>query len=402
MKGHIRERSGAWEIRFSWKDPVAGKRRTATATVQGTRKDAEKELRKRITAVDEGRHVDPSRLTVKDWLTMWHAAIEAEVSPKTHERYGEYVQHFLVPELGALLLQKLTSVNIQAVYTKWATGGRRDGKPGGLAPRTRRHIHRVLFSALARATEHEPPLLARNPAGAFKKRGLPKVERKEVEIINPQEAVSLLDGLRPTRMYWPVLILLATGCRRGEALALRWGRINLDTGTALIAESLEQTRAGLRIKSTKSEKARSITMPAFAVAELRRHKAEQARELLAMGIRQGEGTLLCRRANPFNKNGNPDKDAALPPRSCSHEFSRLVRGIKGLPKVSLHKLRHSHASMLIAAGENLKTIQERLGHSSITVTIDLYGHLAETAQATAAARLDTAFAGAIKPSREVG
>jgi integrase len=397
MKGHIRERSpGSYEIRYSWKDPATGKRKTATATVRGTPKDAQRALRKRLAALDEGRHVDPSRLTVKDWLTMWLATIEAEVSPKTHERYGEYVKHFLIPELGALLLQKLTSVNIQAAYTKWSVEGRRDGKPGGLAPQTRRHIHRVLSSALARATEQEPPLLARNPAGAFRKRGLLRVERREVEVLNPQQAIDLLEGLRHTRMYWPVLIALATGCRRGEALALRWGRINLDTGTALIVESLEQTKAGLRFKSTKSEKARSITMPAFAVAELRRHKTEQAQELLAIGIRQGDGTLVCRRANPFNRDGNLDKDAAIPPRSCSHEFSRLVRGIKGLPKISLHKLRHSHASMLIAAGENLKTIQERLGHSSIAVTIDLYGHLAEDAQGSAAARLDTAFA-AIRP-----
>jgi integrase len=85
-------------------------------------------------------------------------------------------------------------------------------------------------------------------------------------------------------------------------------------------------------------------------------------------------------------------DAAIPPRSCSHEFTRLAGKIKGLPKVSLHKLHRRHASMLIAAGENLKTIQERLCHSSIQVTIDLYGHLAETCQATAAARLDGAFA----------
>jgi hypothetical protein len=135
MKGHIRERSpGSHEIRYSWKDLVTGKRKTATATVRGTHKDAQRALRKRLAALDEGRHVDPSRLTIKDWLEMWLAAIEQELSPKTHERYSEYVKHFLIPELGALLLQKLTSVHIQAAYTKWATEGRRDGQAG--RPRT--------------------------------------------------------------------------------------------------------------------------------------------------------------------------------------------------------------------------------------------------------------------------
>jgi Phage integrase, N-terminal SAM-like domain len=110
MKGHIRERSpGSFEIRYSWKE--GGRRRTATATVRGTRKDAQKELRRRLTALDENRHVDPTRMIVGEWLEMWLASIRAEVSPKTLERYGELTRHYLIPELGGLL-QKLTSVNI--------------------------------------------------------------------------------------------------------------------------------------------------------------------------------------------------------------------------------------------------------------------------------------------------
>jgi Phage integrase, N-terminal SAM-like domain len=126
--GHIRERSpGSWEIRYNLgTDPATGKRRIATATVHGDRKAAETELRRLLRARDTGEHVEPNRLTVRDWLTAWLGAIREEVSPKTHERYGEIVTNFLVPELGNLPITKLTPVHISTAYSRWATEGRRD------------------------------------------------------------------------------------------------------------------------------------------------------------------------------------------------------------------------------------------------------------------------------------
>src|SRR5713101_6652358 len=140
MTGHIRERSpGSYELRYTLgTDAATGRRRTATATVRGTRKDAEKELRRLLRSVDTGEHVDPTRMTVREWLATWLAAIREEVSPKTHERYSEIVCNYLSPSLGALSIAKLAPVDIQRVYTDLATGGRRDRKPGGLSPQTRR------------------------------------------------------------------------------------------------------------------------------------------------------------------------------------------------------------------------------------------------------------------------
>src|SRR5262249_38248162 len=146
--------------------------------------------------------------------------------------------------------------------------GRRDGRPGGLAPLTRRHIHRLLFSALSRAMEHEPPLLARNPAAAFKKR-LPKVERKPMVTLTAAQTIELLDALRHSRMYWPVLLALATGMRRGEICALHWRSVDLDKGTLRVVESLEQVRKAIRFKPTKTDKARAVKLPGFAVTELK-------------------------------------------------------------------------------------------------------------------------------------
>jgi hypothetical protein len=174
--GHIRERSpGSFELRYSFgTDPATGKRKIATATVRGSRKDAEKELRRLLRSLDTGEHVDPTRMTVREWLSAWLAAVPAEVSPKTHERYSQIVNLSLTPALGNLPLTKLAPLHIQDAYSRWASEGRHDGKPGGLSAQTRRHIHRVLHAALGRAVEQQ--LIARNPCEAFRRR-LPKVHR---------------------------------------------------------------------------------------------------------------------------------------------------------------------------------------------------------------------------------
>ena len=124
--GNIRQRSlGSYEIRYTLgTDAATGKRRTVTTTVTGNRRAAEKELRRLLRTLDAGEHVDPSRMTVREWLTMWLATVREEVSPKSHERYAEIVENFLTPAVGNLPLVKLTPSHIQEAYNAWATGGR--------------------------------------------------------------------------------------------------------------------------------------------------------------------------------------------------------------------------------------------------------------------------------------
>jgi integrase len=386
--GHIRQRSsGSFEIRYSLgPDSATGKRRIATTTVKGNRRAAEKELRRLLRTLDTGEHVDPTRMTVRQWLAAWLAAVREEVSPKSHERYSEIADNFLVPELGAIALTKLAPAHIQVAYSKWAIEGRRDGKPGGLSPRTRRHIHRILYSALARAVEQQ--VLARNPADGFKKR-LPKVERKEMVTLTVEQSARLLDAIAHSRVYWPTLIALATGMRRGEILALRWRNVDFDRGSIRVMESLEQTKTGLRFKAPKTEKARAITLPAFAIGELRRLKQQQAEELLKLGVQQTADTLVCGRAD-----GQPHA-----PLSLTYEFARLMGRMKDLPRVRFHDLRHSHATQLLASGVHPKIAQERLGHSTISTTLDLYSHVSDTMQTEAAARLDAVFKSAKRDLR---
>jgi integrase len=386
--GHIRERSpGSFELRYSLgTDPATGRRRIATATVRGSKKDAEKELRRLLRSVDTGEHVDPHRMSVREWLTTWLGATRQEVAPRTAERYGEIVNNFLAPALGNLLITKLAPAHLQDAYTGWATGGRRDGKPGGLSPMTRRHLHRVLSAALSRAVEQQ--VIARNPCDVFKRR-LPKVERREMSVLTVEQSTRLLAAIRHHRVYWSTLIAIATGMRRGEILALRWRHVDLERGIIHVVESLEHTRDGLRFKPPKSGKARAVTLPAFAIDELRRLRREQSEELLRLGVRLDDGTLLCARAD-----GQP-----MLPTSLTHEFAKVAGRADGVPRVRFHDLRHSHATQLLSAGIHPKVAQERLGHSSISVTLDLYSHVSETMQEDAAARLDTAFRSGITRSR---
>src|SRR5262249_5842136 len=292
------------------------------------------------------------------WLALWLETMRQEVSPKTHERYSELVQNFLVPKLGAVPLVKLGPLHIQPVYNAWAIGGRLDGKPGGLSPRTRHHLHRVLKSALSRAVADQ--LLAANPLD--RRRWLPKVERKAMTILTPEQSQRLLDGIKRTRIYWPTLLALTTGMRRGEILALRWKNVDLKAGVVRVVESLEETRperggATLRFKPPKSGHRRAVTLPQFVVEELRRLKREQAGELMGLGIRQSGESLVCGRWD----------GAPMVPETLTHEFTRLVSRL-GL-RVTFHSLRHSHASHLLKTGAHPKIVQERLGHSTTARTM---------------------------------
>jgi len=379
-RGTIKSRSsGSYRIRYSLgRDPVSGKRRFGTATVRGTREDAERELTRLLRTADTGEHVDPTRMSVRRWLETWLDAVRSEVSPKTHERYTEIVRCYLIPSLGQHPIARLAPAQIQHAYNEWSVGGRRDGKSGGLSALTRRYMHVVLRSALARAVEQQ--LLARNPADAFKKR-LPKAERKEIATLTMEQSARLLGSNKHMHLYWPILLALTTGMRRGEILALRWKNVDLDHGVLRVTESLEQTKAGIRFKAPKTDRARAITLPAFAVSELCRLKRHQAEALMRAGAQQSGETLVCCR-----EDGEPKQ-----PRSLTHEFAHAIGKIKDLPRVRFHDLRHSHATQLLAGGVHPKIAQERLGHSTITTTMDLYSHVADTMQTDAAVRLDAAF-----------
>ena len=187
-----------------------------------------------------------------------------------------------------------------------------------------------------------------------------------------------------------MLLAFSTGMRRGEVLAVRWKNVDLERGTLRVMESLEQTKTGIRFKPPKSGRHRVITLPAYAVEDLRRLKRRQAEELLALGVRQTGETLVCARAD-----GEPHQ-----PLSLTYEFARFIGRMKDLPRVRFHDLRHSHATQLLASGVHPKIASERLGHASVGITLDLYSHVTDTMQSDAAVKLDSAMQ--VAKSRLVG
>jgi integrase len=382
MRGHIRERSpGHWAIVIELRDPATGKRRRKWHSYAGTKREAQVECARRISALKGGTYLEPAKITVAAHMERWLDHVRSQVSPKTFERYCGVVRGNILPALGAVLLTKLQPAQISEMYASALSGGRRDGK-GGLSPASVLYMHRILKQALAVAVR-EWRLLPWNPADSIK---APKIKRKQMRPLDTAETAALLEAARPYRLFVPVMLAVTCGLRRGEICALRWRNVELSDAAQLsVIGSTEQTKAGTREKGTKSGRARTVALTALAVEELHRHKMRQAEELLRVGVRQSDDTHVVAQAD-----GEP-----LRPNSLTHEFVRFIAGTP-LPRVRFHDLRHSHATHLLASGVHPKIAQERLGHATIAVTLDLYSHVLPGMQEDAASRVDAALRAALE------
>jgi integrase len=379
MKGHIRERSpGHWAIILDVPDPQTGKRRRKWHSFKGTKREAQIESARLISALQTGTYLEPSKTTVAAYLDHWLDHIKSQVSPSSYERYCELVRKNIAPLLGAVLLTKLKPAQISAAYTKALKEGRRDGS-GGLSPRTVTHMHRVLKQALGQAVRWE--LVTRNPAGAVDP---PKVERTVMMAYDIGQTADLLEAMRGSRMFVPTVLAVLCGLRRGEICALRWRSVDLVKGQMAVVNSAEQTKGGVRFKEPKSGKARTVSLSATVVEELRQHRVRQAQELLKVGVRLSDETLVVCQTD----------GSLLQPRSLTHEWVRLL-GKTILPRARFHDLRHAHATHMLANGVHPKVASERLGHSKVGITLDLYSHVMPGMQEDAAARVDDALRTAI-------
>ena len=292
MKGHIRERSpGHWAIVIDLRDTEAGKRRQRWYSFRGTTRQAQVECARLISEIQNGTAIEPSRLTVSDFLERWIEHMQGQVSPRSHERYAEIARKNLMPLLGGLALTKLQPAHISQAYAKALASGRRDGK-GGLSARTVTHMHRVVREALQQGVRWQ--MLARNPADAVKP---PKVERKQMNVLDTDATAALIETARPYRIFVPILLGVLCGLRRGEIAALRWKSVDLEAGQLCVVASIEQTKAGCREKETKSGRDRVVALPAMLIAELRRHRAEQAQELLQLGVRLTDNGYVVAQAD---------------------------------------------------------------------------------------------------------
>jgi integrase len=379
MSGHVRQRgkAGQWYAVIDVLEDGQRKRRWHKLENCKGKREAEKACERLIAQQGDGTYVAPTRETVAAFLDRWLQHMEGQVSPRSHERYAELARKNLVPLLGDLALTKLQPAQISQAYARALVSGRRDGS-GGLSARTVTHMHRVLREALQQALRWN--LLARNPADAVKP---PKVERRQMRVLDIDAAIGLLEAARGTSLFVPIMLAVRCGLRRGEVAALRWRNVDLERGQISVVASVEQTDRGVREKETKSGKGRTVVLSATEVEALRSHRRYQAEGLLALGVRLTDEHHVVAR----------EDGQALQPRSLTHAFVKFARR-HGF-QIRLHDLRHSHATHMLAAGIHPKIAQERLGHSSVGITLDLYSHVLPGMQAEAMSKVDAALRDAL-------
>src|SRR5215467_12400014 len=370
MKGHIRERSpGHWAIVIDVQSE-SGQRKRRWHSFKGTKREAQVRCAELVAELQSGTSVDPSKITVAEFLDRFDRDWAAlHVSARSRDRYRFALDH-VRRHLGNRMLQKISPADIAALYASLSREG--------LAPRTTRMVHTALHRALGQAKAWG--VIRDNPAEVAKP---PKAPDQETPMLQPDQAAALLEHLRGKPLYLLASLALGTGLRRNEMLGLRWGDVDLDAGRLTIEQSLEQTAThGIRVKAPKTKHGRrTISLPAHLVTELRQHWREQQEQRLGIGLGKA----------PDSAPVFVEADGGyLSPNAITKAWPAAMAAI-GMPGVTLHSLRHTHASMLIASGLDILTISRRLGHSSPTITLGVYGHLVHGTDDKAAQVMDAAF-----------
>jgi integrase len=376
MKGHIRRRGErSWELKFDLGRDPSGKRQIRYLSFKGTKKGAEIELARLIAQNAAGEGIDPSKETIAEFAQRWDRDwLSLNVGPKSLERYRQVLRLFIIPYLGGMRLQKLRAARLAELYAKLVRAGGHKGRP--LSAASVGYAHRVLHRMLGHAATWG--VVTTNVAASVSPPPLPE---GEITILTEVQIGATLRHLEGRTLRPIVSFLLGTGCRRGEVLALRWRDLDLDQGIVRIERSVEQTKAGLRIKSPKTKHGRrNVSISPWIVAELKAHRTRQQERRLALGQgRAAPDDLLFARW-----------DGKLrAPHWLSQKFAQVMTALQ--IDCTLHGLRHTHVSQLIAAGLDVLTISRRIGHASPSITLDVYSHLFKNTDARAAEIMEVAF-----------
>lgn len=351
-------------------DPETGKQKFHHKTIHGRKKDAQAYLNKVLREKDLGIFVEPARMSLNQYLDRWlTTAARPRLRPSTFQSYEYVLRQYIRPTLGSRPLDKITPLDIQALYT--ALGKR------GLSSRTIRYSHTVLRNAMSQAVRWR--LLAHNPATDV---DLPKQRREEMRPLSPTEARRFLEAAAEDSLGILFELLLTTGLRPGEALGLTWPDVDLEAGRLHVQRSLSKDAKGgdWRLQPPKTPRARrTVPLLPSTVQALRRHRRHQAEERLKAGTAWRDSDLVF-----TGRNGAPLEYRNLVKR----HFKRVLEKA-GLPNnIRLYDLRHTCATLLLAAGENPKIVSERLGHASIAMTLDVYSHVLPDMQESAVAKLN--------------
>lgn len=365
----VRRSDGRWEGRCTL---PRGTGRQRISVYGRTREDVVKQLRARLSDRDRGRHVAPTRETIAAYLECWlnDERSNQRWKPTMFQSAESIIRVQLIPRIGRIGLSRLRSQQVQHMLTEMLDAG--------LSPKTVRNVHGVLHTALERAVEQDR--IAENPASKPRVR-LPRRTSREMTTLDADQVRAVLTAAREDELGALWILMLTTGARQGELLALRWRDVDLDASRmSIVANSVRLTaraRTLLGVTSCEPQRGtpktkrgtRLIEMPQLAVAALREHR--RLTKVVELNGRV------------FNR---PDGRALAVPTLYTRWHALLKRA--GVPLVRPHDARHTVATLLLGEGENPKIVQELLGHATVAITMDVYSHVTPGMHRQAAQKLD--------------
>jgi integrase len=370
MRGSIVKRGVGYSYVLYLGRDASGRKQQKWVGGFRTKRAAEAAMVEALGRVQAGLFVDPGRLTVGEFLEQWLEAATPGLRASTAAGYVMVLTKRVIPRVGKHRIASLTPGHLTAMYADLLARGGRFGRP--LSPRSVQYTHTVVGRALADAVEWG--LLPRNPARSAKR---PRVAKPDMRVWDAAEARRFLSSVRDDRLYAMWLVMLTTGLRRGEVAGLRWVDVDLDDAVISVQHTRVSVDAKVVAVEPKTAKGRrSVALDEMTVQALRAHRVAQLQERLALGTAwQDSGFVFVR-----------EDGAPYHPERILVMFKRLADAA-GVPPIRLHDLRHTSATLALAAGVHPKVVQERLGHSSISITLDTYSHVVKGLQQEAAEKV---------------
>ncbi len=364
-----------WEARYSnGFDPGTGKQIQKSISGKTQREVAQK-LKLATSSIDQGTYIEPSKITVAEWLEIWQEEYLCNIKPSTRSSYKATIKNHISPRIGALRLESLTTHQIQSFYNSLLDPVIH---PYSLSAKTIKNIHGVLHRSLQQAMFNG--YLRSNPSDPCV---LPQVIKKKIKPLNDYQIAEFMKAVKGHRYEKMFLIALFTGVRQGELCGLQWECIDFLNGTILIDKQLQSIRSSIRgandkyvLIPTKNSKERLITAAPFVMDLLWQVKQDQDRNRRLFG-------------EAFIENGLVFTDEIgrrITPQALYRAFKIVVDEL-GLPNTRFHDLRHSYAVASIRAGDDIKTVQENLGHATAAFTLDVYGHVTDQMKRDSANRM---------------
>lgn len=361
-----------WEGRYmAGRDPLTGKpvRKSITGKTQ---KEVAQKLREVVSSGADSAYNPNSGITVEKWLNLWITDYAGEKKETTIANYKMWIDTRIIPALGKIKLENLQAHDIQRFY---------NGIKGSVSAKTVRNIHGVLHSALAQAVRNR--IILYNPSDAC---ALPKVEKREITPVVDDDLTAFLDAIRGHKFEDVYLVDIFTGMRQGEILGLTWDCVDFAKSRICVNKQLVRVRGGNGehfLRSTKKDNIRYIAIPGI-VSDRLKTIWEHQRELAA--------EEPCTYRNDMNLVFTDDTGKYLVEITVYKSLKKVFAGI-GLPESRFHDLRHSYAVALLEADVDVKTLQNNLGHSNISTTLDIYAHVTQRLQKDSADKLEKFVSG---------